>query len=252
MSKPIEDLNMDEKRLLAFAKDHYVLFAIIPVAAGACYTSGYLFPIGSSAIEIVNYVDFINFSIIAAMFFSCTFGIVYSSIKIREKYTAMLGNDIIGLVSRITFIAVIASFMSVIFYNWMFPSYMSSFLIGYVLTCFVLPNLYLYIMRKGIVTPYMLAAFFIIGGGFAMGVALGQLKKNFLSISDQVCTDKCYRVGVYAMLSDFVITLDCTGRTLFFPRGEVKKVILAVRSTDFQRERADDGSQCLNDSVVKN
>ncbi|TIV65328.1 MAG: hypothetical protein E5V86_12365 [Mesorhizobium sp.] len=247
---------MDDGKILAYLQQHYVLFAFIPVVSGACFIAGFLFPLSPHAIEVVSYVDLINFAIyfsVFALYVAFCVGVVSLWKRFLE------GSYGITKVERIVKIATIVSIF-VLATNIVSSAIWPSLVISFVSFAFMLvvgaPIFYTYLLQEHKIGITSLTVTFVIAGSIGMGGWFGSIKRNYIRINDQVCTDSCYRVGVYAMLSEFAIGVDCNGRVMFFPRSELKRVIIGKRpssvSDTLAKVGVDDGSQCLDEPLIKN
>lgn len=247
---------MNENKLLSILQEHYVLIALAPVASGACFISGFLFPLGSNALGVINYVDLINFAILFAVLAAYVAGVVLGLSIVKRNLERIHGISRIESTIGNIFFVLIGILVIVVASSLIIPSQWLSFITFCLLMGAVAPISYIYLLQEKPMSVTALTVIFVFVGAFIMGSWFGNARKNYMYINDQVCTDKCYRVGIFAMLSEFVIALDCNGRAFFFPKSEIKKVIIGKRPSGINSARwsvkVSDGSQCVDDPLVKN
>lgn len=254
-TEPLAASGLSYLRVIRLIQRYYVILPLIPTILGSCFLVGYISPAGPTAIQSISYVDIFTFAFIFAIL---SVAVIFSSFMINSIYAGLselAGHKISLIVSVVVILA--ASLLMLYFglNTQIRPTKIGSFYLNMILVLFILPSFFVFIYQKRLFLRILPTSLVVTLSAYIAGSLMGSFDYRYKAIEDQVCTDRCWKVGVFAVLSEFVIAIDCSRSIFLFPRSEVKRITMAPAPLDatgaLAKAITDDVTSCPNISTPK-
>jgi hypothetical protein len=221
---------MHDEKFLKAAKDFYFLAAIAPPILGVCFLIGRLVPLGASSLQFIPSSDIVISSVIVSIFVFVSTSFVtilivlaYGAIKFDKN--AMSTTLPIAITSSFVFHIIIV----LIFFIIGIPSNLMKIAMFGVISSLV-PVVYLLIfLNRTKISLYLSTILCLIFISTFSGFSFGNIRASFYNSKDIVCTDECWNVHIYAVLSDVIITTDCADNITFISRSEIRSITYTPR-----------------------
>lgn len=232
--------NIKEKEFLKLISENFIYIPIIPVVAGSGYIIGYISNIGRFGFQLISYADILSFSLMAIMSLSVS---VSSLIILRlilrgiEMHFGHIGRNIVLLLLSISSMSIYLPILS----NKILPSIgFDGISILVVNVLFTIPAIILvtWEVTRSIIIMVSILLFALIIIGHLNGRV--ELKSNINA--DYVCTDKCYEVDIFAILSNYVVTTTCEKKIVVFPSKDILRILTVNRKLYESREPESDAN----------